>query len=712
MVFHSNFSRNLRKSTKWSLAALPKISIILVAGALVLSRGFSSWAALITGKVQDYDPTSKQATINLGKSDGIDKYDQGKIELSSLDDPNTRFVGANITVLSVDQNTAIVSVREAPGVQIPIKPGARVTLDTGSGTLRRKKEAQLLAQQQTPSNPNQIEQARAAAAQRQRELEQARAAAAQRQRELEQARAAAAQRQRELEQAQARQAQQERELEQARAAAAQRQRELEQARAAAAQRQRELEQAQAQQTRQERYPEEAQVVPQRQRELEQARARQAQQERELEQAQASAAQRQRELEQAKARQAQQERELEKAQADAAQRRRELEQAQTPKDWTTAARTYWRQDSPADIQVGGKVADLPSDYLSAYLNARRQPSPETYYAFAQTLIDYQVPQKALMWLTEAESSFPQTRAVNDVYEAVALAQLGEVERGLSHLELSGMPDDPLITEVKSYLLTQQAAWQDVSSLYEQKHSPVTLNNYLIAQYCTQPPQIDRETNIEPAPCPFGSIISSSEPSTEGLKTIRKLSGRSALRYSSDPYLLNTLGFLALQTENYERAYVYYQQLAQVLDRHSSNPPQLESLKVNAFNYVNNYNQNYEFLTSRSVNLDLLRGRQDMITAFISLQGAENLARGFVNGGNTGRMIGNAIRTIFGAIRSNIQSNQLADERRATLDQMRRIFAQDMNLIAARPKLEARQLLTLTAANPRQRSVERKLLDALR
>ncbi len=684
MVFHSNFSRNLRKSTKWSLAALPKISIILVAGALVLSRGFSSWAALITGKVQDYDPTSKQATINLGKSDGIDKYDQGKIELSSLDDPNTRFVGANITVLSVDQNTAIVSVREAPGVQIPIKPGARVTLDTGSGTLRRKKEAQLLAQQQTPSNPNQIEQARAAAAQRQRELEQARAAAAQRQRELEQARAAAAQRQRELEQA----------------------------RAAAAQRQRELEQAQAQQTRQERYPEEAQVVPQRQRELEQARARQAQQERELEQAQASAAQRQRELEQAKARQAQQERELEKAQADAAQRRRELEQAQTPKDWTTAARTYWRQDSPADIQVGGKVADLPSDYLSAYLNARRQPSPETYYAFAQTLIDYQVPQKALMWLTEAESSFPQTRAVNDVYEAVALAQLGEVERGLSHLELSGMPDDPLITEVKSYLLTQQAAWQDVSSLYEQKHSPVTLNNYLIAQYCTQPPQIDRETNIEPAPCPFGSIISSSEPSTEGLKTIRKLSGRSALRYSSDPYLLNTLGFLALQTENYERAYVYYQQLAQVLDRHSSNPPQLESLKVNAFNYVNNYNQNYEFLTSRSVNLDLLRGRQDMITAFISLQGAENLARGFVNGSNTGRMIGNAIRTIFGAIRSNIQSNQLADERRATLDQMRRIFAQDMNLIAARPKLEAKQLLTLTAANPGQRSVERKLLDALR
>ncbi len=671
MVFHSNFSRNLRKSRKWSLAALPKISIILVAGALVLSRGFSSWAALITGKVQDYDPTSKQATINLGKSDGIDKYDRGKIELSSLDDPNTRFVGANITVLSVDQNTAIVSVREAPGVQIPIKPGARVTLDTGSGAVRRTKEAQLLAQQQTPSNPNQIEQARAAAARRQRELEQARAAPAQRQRELEQARAAAAQRQRELEQAQARQAQQERELEQARAAAAQRQRELEQ--------------AQAQQTRQERYPE---------------------------QAQASAAQRQRELEQARARQAQQERELEKAQASAAQRRRELEQAQTPQDWTTAARTYWRQDSPADIQVGGQVADLPSDYLSAYLNARRQPSPETYYAFAQTLIDYQVPQKALMWLTEAESSFPQTRAVNDVYEAVALAQLGEVERGLSHLELSGMPDDPLITEVKSYLLTQKAAWQDVSSLYEQKHSPVTLNNYLIAQYCTQPPQIGRETEIEPAPCPFGSIISSSEPSTEGLKTIRKLSGRSALRYSSDPYLLNTLGFLALQTENYERAYVYYQQLAQVLDRHSSNPPQLESLKVNAFNYVNNYNQNYEFLTSRSVNLDLLRARQDRITAFISLQGAGNLASDLINDRSTRRIFVNGARALVGIIRSNIQSNQLADERRAILDQMRRIFAQDMNLIAARPKLEAKQLLTLTAANPGQRSVERKLLDALR
>ena len=599
----SLFLKKNNSSSNWKSLSLKAILFFLTASA-VFTPGLLVRAEIIIGIIENYNSQRKQATINLGKKDGVGKYDRGKIELTSLDSPNVRFIGANIEVVRVDENSAVVSVREAPGVQVPVKSGARVTLDTGSGLARREEEAKLLATQQA-------EEAR-----RQQRLEQARAEQARRQRQLEQARAEQARRQRQQEQARVEQARRQRQQEQARA--------------------------------------------------EQARAEQAR--RQQQQAQAN-----------------------------------TPTQQEPEPMSIAeARDLWNNSSLKGLQ-GSPIADLPSDYLKAYIAARRQPSPETYYQFAQVLIDYEITDKALMWLEETELRFPTTKAVNDFYQAVALIASGDIEQGQTLLNASGMPDNRLTEELKSYLYTQKGMWDKVFSLSKTKKSAITYNNYLIGLYCTQPPSLDRHTKLSLSDCPFGNTASLQPQSYQDITAVRTISQQAMAMYPNDPYILNTLGFLALQSEDYNSAYDYYRKLAQLLDKYDSTPPRLQLLKANAINYVNNYNQNYEFLISRSQNLQLLRSRQNSLTSSIVLDGVGDIVTRVNRGTSTYSIVGGVLSTLIRARQSRIQARRIARERNAILDQMRLTFTRDINLVPAGPQLEAKSLLKLASSK-----VDRQLL----
>ena len=585
---------------------LKTIFLVLVT-SVTFAPGFLARAAMIIGLIESYDSQNKQATINLGKKDGLGKYDRGKIEFTSLDDPNVRFIGANIVVLSVKENSAVVSVREAPGVQIPVQVGARVTLDTESGLARREEEARLIAIEQSKKarQQQQLEQAR-----QQRAQEQAR-----QQRELEQARAAQARQQRELEQARAAQARQQRELEQARAAQARQQRELEQARAAQTQPQPKLEPQNTQ------TPSQSKVV------------------------------------------------------DLAE-----------------ARNFWKTASTADIKVGGPASDLPSDYLQAYVKARTEPSPETYYKFAQILIDYEIPDKALMWLREAESRFPLTKSVNNYYEALALNANNYPEQSLDLLQVSSLSDHQLLDEAKSYIWTQNGNWQEVMDLSAQKQSAVISNNYLIALYCDQPQTINQDTSLILSGCPSDYQEPLQKSSSEDhLEKLTAATKEAKAEYPDNPYIINTIGFLALKTENYDLAYQHYQQLAKLLDSYSSTPPHLQMLKANAINYINNYNQNYEFLASRSENLELLRSQQNSLTKWIALDGISDVVKRLDYDGGTDSIVSGILATVFRVTESRIQARRIADERRALRRQIQRNFIQDINLVSARPNLEPKPLL---------------------
>ncbi|MEL6787131.1 MAG: hypothetical protein AAFO76_06905, partial [Cyanobacteria bacterium J06607_15] len=195
-----------------------KTSLLLLSAIAMLLPGLAAEAEIIKGKIASYSPEDRQAVIDLGEEDGVGKHDQGKIKLTSLDNPNVEFIGANIVVVSVEENSAVVSVREAPGVQIPIQSGAAVTVDTESGIARREEEAKIIAAQQA-------EEAR-----RQQQLEEARAEKARREREQEEARAAELRRQRELEEARIQETRRQQQIEIQRAEAARRQREIEEAR--------------------------------------------------------------------------------------------------------------------------------------------------------------------------------------------------------------------------------------------------------------------------------------------------------------------------------------------------------------------------------------------------------------------------------------------------------------------------------------------------
>ncbi len=586
----SSFLKNKNSTSYWKSLSLKVIFSFLTAAA-VFSPAFLVRAEIIIGIIEKYNPQRKQATINLGKKDGIGKYDRGKIELTSLDSPNVRFIGANVVVISVDENSAVVSVREAPGVQVPLQAGARVTVDTGSGLARREEEAKLLATQEA-------QQAR-----RQRQLEQARAEQARRQRQLEQERAEQARRQQQLEQERTEQAR-------------------------------------------------------RQQQLEQERAQQARRQQQLEQKNTSI-------------------------------------QQEPEDISLKeARELWRNSSPEDIQ-NGSISDLPSDYLKAYIAARRQPSPETYYQFARVLIDYDISDKALTWLEETQSRFPLTKAVNNFYRAVALASSGKIEQGQNLLDTSGMPSNQFIEELRSYLYTHKGMWNRVFSLSETSKSAITYNNYLIGLYCTRPPAPNRNTNIPVSNCPFGNAVSIQPQHYQDLTTLREISQDAIAKYPKNSYILNTLGFLALHSEDYNRAYDYYQQLAKVLDKYDTTPPHLQLLKANAINYVNNYNQNYEFLTSRTQNLQLLRSQQDSLTSLILLDGAGDIVTRLDNGISSYGIAARVLSTLVRLRKSRIQARRIARERDSILDQMRLTFTRDINLVPARPELEPESLLKLSA-----------------
>ena len=619
----------------WKILSL-KTSLFFLSAATMLAPSLSVKAEIIMGIIENYNPQSRQATISLGKKDGVGKYDRGKIELTSLDSPDVKFIGANIVVISVEENSAVVEVREAPGVPVPIQQGAAVTLDTDSGIARREEEAKIIAAQQ------------AEAAQRQQQLEAARAEQIRRQQEEEAARAAEIRRQQEIE------AQ--------RIAAARRQQEEEAARTAEARRQQEIE---AQRIEAER---------------------------------AAAVRRQEELEAERAAAAQPQPQLEGEAAD-------LNEAQD----------LWSSKSPENSKA--TAADLPLDYLQAYNNAREQPSPETHYRFAEVLINYEISDQALAWLKETQLRFPQTTGVNNLYRAVALIQQGKIKAGQNILEAANLPDNQLTDEFKSYLYTNKGEWDKVFALSETRDSAVIQNNRLIALYCTESFTFDRDTDLSPSPCPFGSPPPKLEPKAEvendakeeeekdeelvraenaqKRETMRKIGEEAIAAYPDNPYILNTLGFIALQSEDYQLAYEYYQELATLVDQYDSTPPRLQLLKANAIKYVNNYNQNYEFLAENGEDLDSLGSQQNSVSDAIIIGGAGSLITSALTSDiSPVGIIGGVLGTFLRFNQSKSRENSISEERNSIADQMHTTFTKDIDLVPTPPSLEANSLLNLT------------------
>ena len=633
--YHHLFVKNSHSTHKRTSLAL-KSALFFLTALAVFVPGLPVSAEMISGKIEKYDPQLQQATIDLGKEDGIDKYDRGKIELTSLDSPNVKFIGANVVVISVEENSAVVSVREAPGVQIPVTVGSKVTVDTESGLARREEEANLLAAQQA-------EEAR-----RQQQLEQARAEQVRLQREREQALAEEARRQQQLEQARAEQVRLQREREQALAEEARRQQQLEQAR-----QQQEREQALAEEAR-------------RQQQLEQARQKQ-------EQEQANAA----------IPQESEDPNLESEDPDLKPENPDLEEA---KEW-------WTTNLPKELQ-NSSIIDLPLDYVKAYIATRKEPSSETYYKFAQILIEYEILDRALTWLEEAKFRFPNTKGVNNYYRAVAYVASGNLKQGQNLIETSGIPKNQLREELKSYLYTYKGQWDKVFTLSKNRKSAVTYNNYLIGIYCTKPPALNRDTSLSPSNCPFGKTTTAQPENYDNIETLRSISQEAIDLYPNNPYILNTLGYLALQAEDYDRAFDYYQKLAKVLDKFESTPPELQVLKANAISYLNNYNQNYEFLADTSQDLELLRSQQGSVGNAIALHGVGNILTTITSGLSPAGIVG-ILASIMSLGESRREAQRIIDERNSLLDQMRVTFARDIKLIPARPNLEAKPLLKLSS-----------------
>ena len=99
----SLFLKNNNSSSNWKSLSLKAVLLFLTASA-VFTPGLLVRAEIIIGIIENYNSQRKQATINLGKKDGVGKYDRGKIELTSLDSPNVRFIGANIEVVKVNES--------------------------------------------------------------------------------------------------------------------------------------------------------------------------------------------------------------------------------------------------------------------------------------------------------------------------------------------------------------------------------------------------------------------------------------------------------------------------------------------------------------------------------------------------------------------------------------------------------------------------------
>lgn len=563
---------------------------------------------MIRGIVENYSPQNQQATISLGKEDGVGKYDRGKIKLSSLDSPNAKFIGANITVISVEENSAVVSVREAPGIQVPITAGAEIILDTDSGLAQRSEEAKVIAAQQ-------VEEAR-------------------RLQQLEEARAEQARRQREAEEARAKQARLQREAEEARILEARRQQQAEAER------------------------------------IEQARL-QAKPEAEVEQ------------------------------TDVA-----LKPSPQEDGVELESEDYW--DSQAEGAEDRDTGKLPADYLLAYTEAREQPSPESYYKFAQVLINYEIFDKASEWLEEAKARFPETVKVNNLYRLVASVEQGDIEAGQKILATTSLPPDPLTKDFKTYLHVNQGQWSEALSMSNTK-TAASYNNNLIALYCRRPFTFDRDTNLPLGNCPLphesfetaeedynsDEELTDFEQNERNKQAIAKLAREANATYPENPYLLNTLGFIALQSEDYETAYNYYQQLSKLLARDSKIPPRFQILKANADKYAINYAQNYDFLANSTDDLISQRSEQDSVTDAIIIGGVGNTVAEVLrdNVGPVG-IAGGILSTFLSMNRSRSKAQGIEEERNSVLDRMHETFTEDMILVPTPPQLEASSLLKLT------------------
>ena len=611
-MIKQNLSQNDSPSldhNSWSSHLRWKTSLFLLSTTALLVPSLPLRAEMVKGVIENYSPQNQQATISLGEEDGVGKYDRGKIQLTSLDSPNTKFIGANITVISVEENSAVVSVSEAPGIQVPIAAGAEIVLDTDSGLAQREEEAKVIAREQAEEarRQQQLEEARAEVARRQREAEVARAEVARRQREAEEARIIEARRQQQLEAERIEQARQ--------------------------QQQAEVEAPTAQQ------PDIAlEPSPQ-------------------------------------------------------QDRAELEEAEE----------LWNSEAE-----GEDVDKLPSDYLLAYTNAREQPSPESYYKFAQVLIKYEIFDKASQWLEETKVRFPETAAVNNIYRGVALIEQGDVEAGQEILATTNLPPDPLTNDLKTYSYINQGQWDRALSLSNTK-TAASYNNNLIALYCKQPFTFDRDTNLPPGNCPLPhesfeieeddyedtEELTEFEQNERNKQAIAKLAQEAIAAYPENPYILNTLGFIALQLEDYETAYDRYQQLSKLLARGSKIPPRFQILKANADNYATNYGQNHDFLASNTSDLASQRSEQDSVTDAIIIGGVGSTVTGVLRDdvGPVG-IAGGIISMFLGMNRSKSRAESIEEERNSVLDQMHETFTKDMNLVPTPPELEANSLLKLT------------------
>ena len=315
-------------------------------------------------------------------------------------------------------------------------------------------------------------------------------------------------------------------------------------------------------------------------------------------------------------------------------------------------------------------------------------------FAQVLLNYELPDKAITWLDEAETTFPETKPINDAYEAIALADVGRPEEGLSLLDGANLSNTQMQNEISSYILTTMGEWEKVIELADAAPSAVTQNNFIIAKYCQEPPEIDRRTELPPMSCSVKGQDIANEPTEDGLEDAQLISQSMSRRFPQDPYVLSTLGFLSLQIEDYEGAYQYYKEMSQLLDRTNNPPAQLIEVKASAINYLNNYNQNYDFLNEQSQDLALLRAEYGEAMRISAARGTLQAAAGALTGASPPEIVFGAIRAIDGLFRSRTQRRRIRREQNTLLDQMRTTFRQDLGYVVARPNLEPRQMLQMT------------------
>lgn len=341
-------------------------------------------------------------------------------------------------------------------------------------------------------------------------------------------------------------------------------------------------------------------------------------------------------------------------------------------------------------------DLPQPYSQALCLASVQPSPESYYELIEMQINYGWLERAESWLDKAVTEFPSTRAANNIYKAVVLTEKDSPQQGFELFERVSMSDDELSVEIRNYILTAMGELQDEAELSAYQSSPLVWNNLLIGQYCQYSPELERNTNQPTDPCPINISTTPNEPSAEGRSKLLEMMNSHNSNSTRDPYLLNTLGFLSLQLEDYYNARRYYERLADQLEYvDQDSPVPLKRLKASADQYLANYDLNYQEFSEKKEYLDLLKARQEQVTLFSSI----NVVREYLQVIERPRR---ACRNFFcriipGAdevletVISIDQVNRVRSERNDLLDLMRQNFTQDIIYVTPRPTLDAREML---------------------